>query len=561
MLRRSFAVRALALSAAARAARAGGRPGRHLRRGGQGIARLRRHQLDLGDRRRLFRDVHAGRLRLPRDRLLARQERGHGHREDRHQLLDRRRSCTGRSASRSPSAARSGTSSAPTASSCATSATRRQAFPVMGLSDATIESKWFFQFVFCAVSLAIVWGTTLERIKFGVYVIYAVVFSALIYPIASGWVFGGGWLQANLGMQDFAGSTAVHLIGATGALAALLLLGPRHGKYGHGRQATGDPGPQHAAVRPRRDHPVARLVRVQPGLDARTRSTAASPRSCSSPSSRRAPACSARSSRATCKTKTVDIGMAGNGAIGALVAITAPSGYVAPWAGVVIGFIAGVIVAARRVRDRQADRRPGRRADGARPVRHLGHALVRHLHAAGAGRLQRRRRSGPDLHGLVPPARSSRRWASSSVFAFVFAASYGTFWVIKQTYGLRVSREEEEAGLDISEHGMYGYPEQFIPAPELVGYGAVPGRVARTRRRGDRDPQGGARMKKVEAYIRHEAFEPIRMELLEPRVPVADDQRGQGLRAAEGHHRALPRSGADELPAAEDQARVRRRGP
>ena len=100
----------------------------------------------------------------------------------------------------------------------------------MGLSDATIESKWFFQFVFCAVSLAIVWGTTLERIKFGVYIIYAVVFAALIYPIASHWVFGGGWLQTNLGMQDFAGSTAVHLIGATGALAALLLLGPRRGQ-------------------------------------------------------------------------------------------------------------------------------------------------------------------------------------------------------------------------------------------------------------------------------------------------------------------------------------------
>jgi Amt family ammonium transporter len=80
----------------------------------------------------------------------------------------------------------------------------QQAFPIMGLSDATIESKWFFQFVFCAVSLAIVWGTTLERIKFGVYVIYAVVFSALIYPIASGWVFGGGWVQVNIGMQEFA---------------------------------------------------------------------------------------------------------------------------------------------------------------------------------------------------------------------------------------------------------------------------------------------------------------------------------------------------------------------
>ena len=99
----------------------------------------------------------------------------------------------------------------------------------MGLSDATIESKWFFQFVFCAVSLAIVWGTTLERIKFGVYIIYAVVFAGFIYPVASHWVFGGGWLQVNVGMQDFAGSTAVHMIGATGALAVLLLLGPRRG--------------------------------------------------------------------------------------------------------------------------------------------------------------------------------------------------------------------------------------------------------------------------------------------------------------------------------------------
>src|SRR4051794_27711311 len=58
-------------------------------------------------------------------------------------------------------------------------------FPVMDLSNATIESKWFFQFVFCAVSLAIVWGTTLERIKFGVYIIYALVFSMVIYPLGA----------------------------------------------------------------------------------------------------------------------------------------------------------------------------------------------------------------------------------------------------------------------------------------------------------------------------------------------------------------------------------------
>ena len=125
----------------------------------------------------------------------------------------------------------------------------------------------FFQFVFCAVSLAIVWGATLERIKFGAYVIYAVIFSAVLYPILSHWIFGGGWLQVNVGMQDFAGSTVVHLIGATGAFAALLLLGPRIGKYAQGRQAAGDPGALDAAGRPRRADPLARLVRVQPGLD------------------------------------------------------------------------------------------------------------------------------------------------------------------------------------------------------------------------------------------------------------------------------------------------------
>src|SRR5207244_6908860 len=104
--------------------------------------------------------------------------------------------------------------------------------PAIAASHATVSSKWFFQFVFCAVSLAIVWGTTLERIKFGAYLIYAIVFSSLIYPIVSHWIFGGGWLVSTFHMQDFAGSTVVHLIGATGAFAALLLLGPRQGKYG-----------------------------------------------------------------------------------------------------------------------------------------------------------------------------------------------------------------------------------------------------------------------------------------------------------------------------------------
>src|SRR3712207_389221 len=85
--------------------------------------------------------------------------------------------------------------------------------PALAFSSAHPAAKFFFQFAFCAVSLAIVWGTTLERIKFGAYLIYAVIFSALIYPIISHWIFGGGWLQESFGMQDFAGSTVIHQIG------------------------------------------------------------------------------------------------------------------------------------------------------------------------------------------------------------------------------------------------------------------------------------------------------------------------------------------------------------
>src|ERR671918_2258549 len=101
-----------------------------------------------------------------------------------------------------------------------------------GLSwtQVPLSAKFLFQVAFCAVSLAIVWGTMLERTKFAVYVIFAVVFAGLIYPLVGHWIWGGGWLT-ELGMQDFAGSTVVHLSGAMAALAGTLLLGPRIGKY------------------------------------------------------------------------------------------------------------------------------------------------------------------------------------------------------------------------------------------------------------------------------------------------------------------------------------------
>jgi Amt family ammonium transporter len=343
----------------------------------------------------------------------------------------------------------------------------------------TVETLWFFQFVFCAVSLAIVWGTTLERIKFGVYIIYAVVFSAIIYPIGAHWIFGGGWLASKFGMQDFAGSTVVHLIGATGAFAALLLLGPRRGKYGRDGKPRAIPG---------HNMPLFGLgililwlgwFGFNPGsglqaLDGRFPEIAMV--------TNLAAAAGVISAVAVMyvKVRKIDIGMAGNGAIAALVAITAPSGYVELWAAPIIGAVAGVIVVLGVFAiDKYIDDPVG--------------ALSAHGLAGIWGTISCGIFTAPRLAdynavgkpGLVYTGSFHQLLAQilgvASAFAFVFALSFGTFWLIKKTYGLRVSAEEEDAGLDISEHGMYGYPEQFIPAPELVGYApappAVPGRA------------------------------------------------------------------------------------
>lgn len=346
------------------------------------------------------------------------------------------------------------------------------AFPIMGFSDASVEAKWLFQFAFCAVSLAIVWGTTLERIKFGVYVIYAIVFSALIYPIFSGWVFGGGWLQANLGMQDFAGSTAVHLIGATGGLAVLLLLGARAGKYGPDGKPRAIPGHNMPLFGLAVGILLLGWFGFNPGstlnaLDTRFAEVALV--------TLLAAGAGVIGAVATTHllTRTIDIGMAGNGLIGALVAITAPSGYVAPWAGVVIGLVAGVIVPLGVYAiDRRLDDPVG--------------ALTVHGLCGVWGTLSCGLFTVPALAEFNTIGEGGLFYTGSLaqlgdqalgvavVFAGVFATSYATFWLIRKTYGLRVSAEEEFQGLDISEHGMYGYPEQFIPGAELVGYGAAP---------------------------------------------------------------------------------------
>src|SRR5215211_7024677 len=217
-----------------------------------------------------------------------------------------------------------------------------------GLSwtQVPLSAKFLFQVAFCAVSLAIVWGTMLERTKFAVYVIFAIVFAGLIYPMVGHWIWGGGWLT-ELGMQDFAGSTVVHLSGAMAALAGTLLLGPRLGKYDDDGRPVNIPGHNMPLavlgvlilwIGWWGFNPGSTMAAVPDIADiALTTNLAA------------AAGVLGAMGMSYLYRRNVDVGMGGNGAIAALVAITAPCAFVAPWASIVIGFVAGVIMYATLV--------------------------------------------------------------------------------------------------------------------------------------------------------------------------------------------------------------------
>ena len=338
--------------------------------------------------------------------------------------------------------------------------------PVAGEVAGGTAAFMLFQFMFCAVSLAIVWGTTLERMKFSAYVIYSIVFAAIIYPLGAHWIFGGGFLsEIGDGVQDFAGSTVVHLVGATGALAALLLLGARKGKYG----ADGKP-----RVIPGHSMPLVGLGVLILwlgwfGFNAGSTLGVGSDRFAEVALVTQLGAAGgviAASLVIYLLTKTLDVGMSANGAIAGLVAITAPSGYVEFWAAPIIGAVGGVVVVLGVLAiEKKLDDPVG--------------ALSAHGLAGVWGTLACGLFTSPRLaefngigeEGLIYSGSLEQLGVQAvgvgAAFIAVFSLSYITFALIKATIGLRVSDEQEDAGLDIAEHGMYGYPEQFIPLPEI----------------------------------------------------------------------------------------------
>lgn len=335
-------------------------------------------------------------------------------------------------------------------------------------SDAMLM---LYGLAFAAVSLAIVWGTTLERIKFSAYVIYGVIFGAVIYPIVAHSVWGGGLLSDVGGrpVMDFAGSSVVHLTGAVGGLVALLLLGARRGKYASDGTPRAIPGHSMPFVG------LAVMVLWIGWFGFNGGSTFGTADVFFGEvmlNTQLAAAAGVIGAVLVCyrKTGSLDVGMAGNGAIAGLVAVTAPCGFIEFWAAPIIGLIAGALVVyavlwiERRLDDPVGAlsahglagiwgtisvgifASPRLIADGAAPGVFYG--ITDGGFAASLGQL------------------AVQALAVAATFAFVFCASYAIFAAIKATIGLRVTEDEELAGLDISTHGMYGYPESFIPREE-----------------------------------------------------------------------------------------------
>jgi ammonium transporter, Amt family len=369
------------------------------------------------------------------------------------------------------------------------------------LAVGTAPFSWFaaipgaagylFEVVFCAVSLAIVWGAMAERTRLWVYFAFGIAYT-LIYSVVSHWIWSpDGWLFAR-GMQDFAGSTVVHYQGALAGLAGALLLGPRIGKFASDGKANAIPGHNMAYTT------LGVLILwfgwfgFNPGSTLSVDFGGIGFFAYVALNTNLAAAAGVLGAVVTSwiVVKKPDLSMMLNGAIAALVAITAACAFVAPWAAIVIGFVAGIIVVvgALAVERARVDDPIGAIAAhgmaGVWGTLALGFLTVPELAesvATGSAGLF----YGGGLHQLGVQA-----LGLATVGAFTFGASFLILFVMKVTVGIRTEPETETAGLDVSEHGMWGYPEFYIPVPggygteshgHLLGHGSAPAHAAPVR--------------------------------------------------------------------------------
>jgi Amt family ammonium transporter len=322
--------------------------------------------------------------------------------------------------------------------------------------DVSTMMFWMFQVVFAATAATIVAGACAERLKLQAYLIYSGIVTAIIYSIYGHWIWGGGWLSTlpfGVGARDFAGSGVVHAIGGLVSLAAIILLGPRIGKFNKDGTPNTIPG-----------HDVGYIVLgtfvlffgwfgFNPG------STLAATDLRISVIAVNTFLAGAAGAVLVCywtflRTKKVDIALTCNGALAGLVGVTAPCAYIPTWAAVVIGLVSGLIVM-YGIRFNEwvlkVDDPVG--AVAVHGYNGLWGLLAVGIFADG---------TYGGVSGLIvgnTGQMAAQLIDAATVAVWAFGTGYILFALLKHTVGLRVSREEELTGLDMGEHGYSAYPE------------------------------------------------------------------------------------------------------
>ena len=309
-----------------------------------------------------------------------------------------------------------------------------------GYSDG---SDWYFQMVFCATTVSIVSGAMAERIKLWPFFLFAAILAGILYPIVMGWQWGGGWL-AELGFSDFAGSTLVHSTGGAAALAGAIIIGPRLGRF----TKSGAPAP----IKPFAASSIP-LVTVGVfilwlgwfgfnGGSQLAMGTAADAIAVSTIFINTFLAGAGGVMAAATVTRLgfgkTDVVQMLNGCIGGLVAITAEPLMPSPLAAILIGGVGGIIVVygTKLLFVLQMDDVVG--------------AIPAHLFAGIWGTL------------IVPATNPDASFSAQligvlAVNIFIFVISYIVWSIMKATVGLRLSKEAETKGTDVSETGVIAY--------------------------------------------------------------------------------------------------------
>ena len=320
-------------------------------------------------------------------------------------------------------------------------------FSSLEWSSVPTYAAWLFQLVFAATAATIVSGAMAERTQFKSYLIYSIFITGIIYPIVGHWIWGGGWLS-DLGMSDFAGSTVVHSTGGWLALTGAIVLGPRIGKY----DAEGKPRPIAGHNLPLAALGVFILWLGWFGFNPGSQMGAdAAPISSIAITTNLAAAAGAITAMITAWIilGKPDAGMSLNGALAGLVAITAGCASVTPTSAAIIGALGGIVVVLSVLLFEKL------RIDdpvGAISVHGtcgaLGTILLGFFDSssgvfAGGGFAL----LGAQVVGVL------------AVLVWCLVTGFILFYGIKAITGLRVTEDEEQAGLDYEEHGASAYPD------------------------------------------------------------------------------------------------------